>query len=188
MPGPILGYHGCDATTAEAVLTGRSFLAPSDNDYDWLGPGIYFWVDSPERAMDWAREQGARGRIANPAVVGALLHPGNCLNLTDFGVLDDLRKAHTLLQGAATAAGATVPANSLSRHGVTLMRRLDCAVIRMVHELHESIGAPAYDSAFGVFEEGAALFPGSGFKEKTHIQIAIRNAECVAGYFRVPGL
>lgn len=39
----VIGYHGCDAATADVVLSGNYSLQPSDNDYDWLGKGIYFW-------------------------------------------------------------------------------------------------------------------------------------------------
>ena len=49
--GPVLGYHGCDREVAEQVLSGQSDLRLSENSYDWLGSGIYFWVDSPQRAL-----------------------------------------------------------------------------------------------------------------------------------------
>jgi len=64
--GPLIGYHGCDRKVA---------LKPSQNDYDWLGPGIYFWVDSPKRGLEWARELAARkvAGITEPYVLGA--HP-----------------------------------------------------------------------------------------------------------------
>ena len=73
--GPLIGYHGCDRKVAEAVLSGKKSLKPSENDYDWLGPGIYFWVDSPKRGLEWARELAARkvAGITEPYVLGA--HP-----------------------------------------------------------------------------------------------------------------
>jgi hypothetical protein len=37
----VLGYHGCDKETADAIVTGAP-IAESNNPYDWLGPGIYF--------------------------------------------------------------------------------------------------------------------------------------------------
>ena len=58
--GPLILYHGCDREIAEAVLSGKETLQPSENDYDWLGPGIYFWVDSPDRALDWAKDRKKR--------------------------------------------------------------------------------------------------------------------------------
>jgi hypothetical protein len=66
--GPLIGYHGRDRSVAEAVLSGRRKLQPSQNDYDWLGPGIYFWVDSPERGLNWAREQRVPGQPTQPAI------------------------------------------------------------------------------------------------------------------------
>jgi hypothetical protein len=38
----VLAYHGCDASTASQVLNGKPFRK-SQNVYDWLGEGIYFW-------------------------------------------------------------------------------------------------------------------------------------------------
>jgi hypothetical protein len=37
-----------------------------------------------------------------------------------------------------------------------------------------------------VFIEGAPIYEGSGFFEKTHIQIAVCNPDCIKGVFRVP--
>ncbi|WP_334181094.1 hypothetical protein DOP62_14320 (plasmid) [Synechococcus elongatus PCC 11801] len=186
--GPILGYHGCDASVAEDVLAGRIHLQPSKNDYDWLGNGIYFWVESPERAWDWASNPKGKSaaRIKNPAVVGALIYPGRCLNLTDFGVLDEVRDAYNVMVDLRTDAQEEIPVNDCESAGVFLVRRLDCAVIQTVHFLREEYGSPAYDSVYGVFEEGKALYPGAGFKAKTHVQIAVRETACIAGYFRVP--
>ncbi|MEZ6088694.1 MAG: hypothetical protein R3C05_11845 [Pirellulaceae bacterium] len=50
---------------------------PSSNEYDWLGGGIYFWEFGPERARQWAKEDGE--------VIGALIQLGNCFDLTDPG-------------------------------------------------------------------------------------------------------
>ena len=45
--GPLVLFHGCDKDVSEAVLSGQATLQPSENDYDWLGNGIYFWVGRP---------------------------------------------------------------------------------------------------------------------------------------------
>ena len=36
-----------------------------------------------------------------------------------------------------------------------------------------------------VFTEGKDLYAGAGFKEKNHVQICVRNPNCIKGYFRV---
>lgn len=39
------------------------------------------------------------------------------------------------------------------------------------------------DSIRGAFIEGKRIYPNSGFYEKTHIQICVRNPNCIKGYF-----
>lgn len=46
----VIGYHGCDRHLRDAVLAGKSNLKTSENDYVWLGKGIYFWGFGKERA------------------------------------------------------------------------------------------------------------------------------------------
>jgi hypothetical protein len=56
----IVGYHGCSEKFARNILVGKQPIAdwkPSDNKWDWLGRGIYFWEHSPERALRWAQER-----------------------------------------------------------------------------------------------------------------------------------
>ena len=72
----VLGFHGCDKTVAEGIFSGHSkHLLASQNQYDWLGHGIYFWENSPDRALDYARQQMSRKvgqkAIKDPAVIGA---------------------------------------------------------------------------------------------------------------------
>lgn len=188
--GPLIAYHGCDRSIAEAVLAGKTDLKSSHNEYDWLGPGIYFWVDSPERGLIWSQELSKRKRsqIKNPYVLGALVHPGLCLNLTDYGVMVDLLAAHAFLGKLLSATGTPLPENTLKKDGIVLRRTLDCAVIKAAHQLREEAGEPPYDTVYGVFEEGLPLYPGAGFKARTHVQIAVRHPEAIVGYFRVKGI
>ena len=69
----ILGYHGCDRSVVEAVVAGKDDLEPSQNEWDWLGHGIYFWEESYERAFKWADGESRRreSRIKTPGVLGA---------------------------------------------------------------------------------------------------------------------
>ena len=188
--GPLVLYHGCDKNTAESVLSGKDSLLPSENDYDWLGPGIYFWVDSPDRALEWAKDRRSRrpGEMGEPSVLGAFAYPGNCLNLTDYGVMDELALAYRATRTLHKRTGAPMPVNSSRSNGIYLRRHRDCAVIQMVHKLRRRIGEVPYDTVYGVFEEGTKVYPGSGFKNKTHVQISICNPEMILGYFRVDGM
>lgn len=180
----ILGYHGCDERVAERLLGGAAFK-PSDNDYDWLGPGIYFWEANPRRGLEFAIESSKRrsgAGISQPFVIGAVIELGLCLDLTTSNGLDWVRIAYDSLVEVSRAAGLDLPSNSNDE----LKRNLDCAVIRRLHTILEVQNLPAVDTVRGVFTEGLAVYPGSGFREKTHIQIAVRNARSIKGVFRVP--
>ena len=48
-PLTVYAFHGCDREIAEAVLSGRQELKASENRWDWLGTGAYFWESAPER-------------------------------------------------------------------------------------------------------------------------------------------
>jgi len=178
---PLIGFHGCERDVAERVFAGETHLNSSENDYDWLGSGIYFWVDSYERAIDWARSSK---QIKDPYVVGAFIDPGYCLNLTDFGVNEELKRAFSLLKSTFDCAGESLPKNSISQHNTLMVRRLDCAVINYLHQLRDEQGLSAFNTVYGVFEEGDSLFEGSALKERTHVQIAVRTPGSILGYFR----
>ena len=56
LPQIVLGFHGCDKNTFKNVIIKGQHLKNSNNNYDWLGHGIYFWENSYVRALDWAKK------------------------------------------------------------------------------------------------------------------------------------
>jgi len=179
----ILGYHGCDQDVADRLLNGEP-LKQSRNEYDWLGPGIYFWESNPLRGLDFARESSARGhsKIRQPAVIGAVIDLGLCLDLTTSGGIEWARIAYKSLEEVVRTAGMKMPQNSSDG----LRRNLDCAVFTHLHRILEDQHAEQIDSIKGVFTEGGPVYPGAGFEIKTHVQVAVRNPACIKGVFRVP--
>jgi hypothetical protein len=178
----ILGYHGCHRAVGERILKDDPFRQ-SNNDYDWLGPGIYFWEANPLRGLDFAREAKKRhtSNIKGPFVIGAVISSlGLSLDLTTAAGIEQVLAAYKSLIESAAAAGRELPENNQDG----LLRRLDCAVIQMVHVIRRDRGDESIDTVKGVFVEGRPINDGSGFYEKTHIQIAVRNPECIKGAFR----
>ncbi len=185
-PSFILGFHGCDRSTAEKVINGIESLTPSMNEYDWLGHGVYFWENNIERAWKFAEEVKNRsGKIHESAVIGAVIDLGYCMDLIDSQYLEELEdtykifKTSMILQGY----GNQIPTNKKTQAGETLIRNLDCAVIEFSHYLNRETNKQPYDSVRGVFWEGGELYPGAGFSRKNHIQICVRNPNCIKGYF-----
>lgn len=94
-------------------------------------------------------------------------------------------------------AGQELPVNTniiSDPHNDFLMRFLDCAVIEFMHsQVKKAIrlemtskGFSAYkifDSLRGVYIEGGPAFDGAGIQAKSHIQICVRNPNCIKGYF-----
>ena len=192
LPSFVLGFHGCDAAVAERVFAGRTTLRPSENDYDWLGHGIYFWEQNPHRALEYARllkkhpERSQRARVRKPAVVGAIIDLGRCLNLLNGQALDLVRHAFHHLKETAALGDTPLPKNKPAGSSKDLLlRHLDCAVIETVHEIQEQASLPAFRTVRGVFVEGEPLYDGAGFNSQNHIQICVRDSSCIKGYFRV---
>jgi hypothetical protein len=187
----LLAYHGCDRKIGEEILSGRRELAPSRNDYDWLGTGAYFWQNSFSRAAEWAdfmasSRMPAGRRLKAPFVIGAIIDPGNCLDLSEAGCLNVLRAAHGRFTKTVEASGWGMPRNEAasSSDRDLVKRKLDCAVINFLHEDRESRKEDPFDTVCCPFTEGGELFDGSRICAKTHIQWCVRSPEkSIRGYF-----
>ena len=169
-------------------MLGKDQLLPSSNDYDWLGGGIYFWENNPHRASDWAKtlqrhERPVRRKVSEPFVLGAVIDPGNCLDLLESESIEILETSHEELVQTFDRVGLTLPRNIVVE-GELLVRRLDCAVINYVHQRRTDDNKQAFDTVRAAFVEGIPLYPGAGFQRRTHIQICVRNPKQIIGYFR----
>lgn len=185
--GLIIGYHGCDASVAKSIVSNpKKTLRPSENNYDWLGHGIYFWKGSASRALAFVREKQKRdvlhGRssIRKPAVLGAVIDLRNCLNLLDQDALEAVRGAYATFAEQEKSAGRVLPQNTGTNN---LIRNLDCAVIEYLHQIQKVGNEEPFDTVRSVFIEGEPLYEGAGFRDKNHIQICVRNPKAIVGYF-----
>jgi hypothetical protein len=192
----VLGYHGCDAAIARKAVLEGSALLHSERDYDWLGPGAYFWESDPTRAWEWAQWKAARGDYREPAVVGAVIDLRNCLDLTSRQDVELFHAAYKSFKKVTKRSGLAMPKN-LSPKGFRdkdrLLRYLDCAVFRHLHNLMDDLAKKddaisIFDTVRGMFVEGGKVFPGSGVYRKSHAQIAVRTDACVKGIFYVRNL
>ena len=167
----VYGFHGCRKSVANALLSGRDVMLSSDNDYDWLGSGIYFWEEAPARAFLWARR-----KFGNDAsVIGAKIRLGRCLNLMDVEAYAPLRDTYEVLK----ASGRVLPVNTPHYH------RLDCLVINTAMEYAEKVVDRPYDTVRCPFAEGHPVFPDSRLFDLSHIQIAVRRQEALEDLFAV---
>lgn len=185
----ILGFHGCDREVGEELLNGGQFK-PSQNAYDWLGSGVYFWEANPLRGLEFIRQVKRRReakpelpQINEPFVVGAVIELGNCLDMVSSTGVAAVEGVYADFVEYMKAVEQPLPVNAGGDD--LLLRGLDCAVLNHLHGVRAKANLPAFDSVRGVFVEGGRVFPTSGFFRKTHIQLCIRNPECIKGVFRV---
>ena len=128
----VLDYHGCDEATGEAILSGRQDILPSSNDYDWLGSGAYFWENSYSRALAWAEflkknRRASTGKIDKPFVVGAIIDPGNCLDLGEDSSLEIYKRAYSVFKDYFETIDQPIPRNEPGFRGdeELVRRKLD---------------------------------------------------------------
>ena len=188
-PQIVLGFHGCDKSVVDDILNNpKAHLKSSKNTYDWLGNGIYFWLNDPQRAYEWALQTQKRNpkRIKEPCVIGAIIDLGLCLNFSERESVQLLQKSYDSLKNIFDSIGLDINIElsntAPDAGGFSLLRPLDCAVIENLYEMlrDEDI---SFDTVCGYFQEGTDAFVGAGIKEKSHIQICVRNTDCIKGYF-----
>lgn len=181
-PFQITAFHSCDKEIGLKVLNGEEPLISSDNIWDWLGSGIYFWEQNPARALEYAIECAAgkqknKIRIKTPFVIGAIIELGNCLNLLEPFSLNIVKEAYNGLEKAIKESGEKMPVNKGPN------RALDCAVIKYLNGVREISNELPFDTIRSSFQEGGELYPGSNFTSRLHIEICVRNVDLIKGYF-----
>lgn len=186
------GFHGCRKEIAEKLIANPNDIHISENSWDWLGSGFYIWENNYERAREWA--VNTYGEDA--AVVGVIYELGNCLDLMDTYSINLIKDARDEFVAFVTQAGLPLPENKdikRDQHHDKLLRYMDCAVINYLTDQTDirhlsdlkTLGnsrRKAFDTVRGCFHEGAQI-PGMEIYEKTHIQIAIRNLNCIKAVF-----
>ena len=196
-PHLIIGFHGCDAERRDMLLRSPNEYPISQKPYDWLGHGMYFWENNYDRALQWAHEKKERGKLKEPAVIGAVLYLGYCCDFLDTRYIQLLSRYYTIMENRYNKLGKELPKNrdiSHDRHKDRILRHLDCAAIEFMHaeifaQVKQDIKAKnfseykIFDSTRGVFTEGGPAFNGAGLFEKSHIQICIRNPNSIQGFF-----
>jgi hypothetical protein len=166
-------------------LHGRTQVAnwaESENVYDWIGKGVYFWEDAPGRGWQWARQRHKN----NPAVVAAEITLGQCVDLGDTGFVGLLALSY---QDIKQTYGARIPPETLPKNeplGGKMgkpdddlkLRKLDRLVIDNLVDMLELNGTPV-QTVRAPFEEGTTVYEGAKIRSQSHVQIAVRDRKCI---------
>lgn len=196
-PNLQIGFHGCDEAVRDELVLHPDRVKKSQESYDWLGHGFYVWENNHERAYQWAEDKRIRGNLKTPSVVGVIYQLEYCLDFTDSEFINIISSYFELMKNDLQVAGKKLPKNKdlpKAKHHDLVIRELDCAVIEYLHQkIAEQITLDVKEKGFsvfkhfdtirGVFTEGGPAFEGAGIQAKNHIQICIRNLNCIKGFF-----
>lgn len=137
-PNLLIGFHGCDASVCHDLINKPDKVKLSKEPFDWLGHGVYFWENNYDRALLWAKDKFKRGRIKEPAVVGAVLQLGHCCDFLDSKYVKILQKYHLSMVADYKANQLSLPENRdlpNDAYKDRILRDLDCAAIEYMHML-----------------------------------------------------
>src|SRR5690242_6213260 len=130
--GLLIGFHGCDKSRQQALLLNPSIIPISKEPFDWLGHGMYFWENNYDRALQWAKEKEAKGKIREAAVIGAVIDLSHCCDMVDSKYIKTLAEFYHLMKLEYGLVGKPISANKdlvSDPHGDKLIRLLDCETI-----------------------------------------------------------
>ena len=166
------GYHGTSSDSAEGILTTGFIL--SRNPYDWLGDGVYFFQDAPQRAWEWA----ARHHGNTAAVIGATIELLDCIDLLDSVWNSVISDSYNSYLSNHKDSGRALPEQIGGAH------RLDRGVLNYtIGVLSEhDINIACVRAAFA---EGRPVYPDSAIFDRSHVQIAVRDTtKCIRKIWR----
>ena len=85
LPSFVLGFHGCDKSIGEKIISGTDTLEHSHNAYDWLGHGAYFWENNPARALEYAKRLKEKAHNKKNIIID--LNEVDWMNSSGLGIL-----------------------------------------------------------------------------------------------------
>jgi len=93
----LIGFHGCDESVRDQLLTRPKNIKISEKPFDWLGHGFYIWENNYDRALEWAKDKQKRGKIKKASVIGVVFTLDYCLDLIDSEFIKILSDYYELM-------------------------------------------------------------------------------------------
>jgi hypothetical protein len=206
----VFGFHGTTKDRAEKIIKDKTWIV-GKNAYDWLGHGVYFFQDSPIRALLFAekraeqnRQEGKTGMEVIPSVIRARISLENCIDFTDADWAPVLRIARKRLGRIAKSKKEPLPEqepikvrklprkSNLIRKGTykgplrkSALHNLDCAVSNLLlNDINPIFKVFSLRSAF---LDGYPCYRTSWLFDLSHVQINVQQpSKVVDDEFEIP--
>ncbi len=179
-------YHGTTKRIALKIFSERRFLE-SRNEYDWLGPGVYFYQECPEKALFWAEEFSIKEKFSNemPAVIEVDVSLAKTLDLAGSKALATLQtfaktqkkisiaQSNPILRTIDNVRKKIFSGTVINHNKFVGYNKDDYnLVLDLIAYLNEE-DAVSFDSVRAVFWEGMEIRKGSYFFDHANIQLCI---------------
>jgi hypothetical protein len=178
----VYGYHGTNLERAESIL--REGFTASSNDYDWLGEGIYFWQDAPEKAWLWAKKKHHQ----NSAVIRAEITINIDFTIDLFDSFPENAYLMSLKQAYEHFRHLLSTTDLIKQKGG--YHGLDKLIIDYVANiLIPELQGKHIQVIRSVFIEGEPIFPSLGkneksaFHDESHVQIAVKDSSVIGNFY-----
>ncbi len=182
----IHGYHGTTRDRVESIEN-EGFKHSRGEDL-WLGEGVYFWQNAPERAWERATRL-ARERLKDPVVFGAKIRfefgaprkSTQYVDLLDIVWEDKVVDAYEKLREDHEQLGLPLPPQTPDQHGI------DHHIIERLVRDHEAQGIKINAVRATFHQEGGPIYvyEGRGEREesalytRSQVQIAVRELDLI---------
>lgn len=181
------GFHATSQERAKEIESSNRFHL-SDNEWDWLGMGVYFYQDTLGFTRRWAEEKHG-GSIENPAVFAADIEYDGFLDLIEHETIVELKSFMAQLQTASPTAFEKARKGQKGRAAEKERWRprahpLDCLIINEAARARELDGKP-FRAIRSIFYDGDRLHQNSDIFDRQHIQIAVRDLTLIKRVWRV---
>jgi hypothetical protein len=176
----VVGYHGTNRSVALKVVAGDASILRSENDHDWLGNGVYYWEYAPKQAWEWANRQRVSGKWHKNeeiAVIASMIRLGFCFDLLDPDNVRELATYYDEYLMFCKTLGRPPKRNYQHK------KYLDCAVFQFAYQAFDLDGTTV-DSARAVYvptKSEGRLWKSSWINKDSHIQLCVRNDDCILG-------
>lgn len=171
----VKGYHGT-TSRAKNIKNGSDFEIDRNKRPKWLGPGVYFFQDGPNHAMQWAKFL-SNLRKEPPLVFEAEIDLTDCLDFLDTANWPAFR---TFLFTAEQPLTLQIGPNGLFQNpmpkSIGLNHEDDFYLRRFITQLERYRRVKCVRSAF---IEGKPLHQNSWLFDEAHVAICVRFPEAI---------
>ncbi|MCE7030920.1 hypothetical protein [Jiella avicenniae] len=169
----LIVYHGTSADRLSSII--ENGFQPGRRDASWLGHGIYFFFQAPERARLWGIDSARRRGVSNAVLLKCTIDLSDNINLLEPDYWPLLKNAYNhvpthLHQIGIEGLFETDPGTP-ERIGWNYR---DCAAVNALTETIERLGI-AVGSIMAAFIEGLPASESSWLFDQSSLMICVKR-------------